>query len=101
MNRAYHKTLGSRARADWLATLDGPAKQVKVITLAGSEYRLLNVCKAHDCGDNNTVILYSPASNIVYGEIHESGKVTLIGKPAPEIARELDRLWKSEWQQGR
>jgi hypothetical protein len=95
----YHKTLGSKARIDWLATLEGPAPPVKVVTVAGSEYRLLSVCKDHDCGDNNTVILYSPASKTVYGKIYESGKTTLIGKPSTEVAAELDRLWKSEWRQ--
>jgi hypothetical protein len=95
----YHKTLGSKVRLDWLATLEGPAPPVKVITVAGSEYRLLSVCKDHDCGDNNTVILYSPASKTVYGKIYESGKTTLIGKPSTEVAAELDRLWKSEWRQ--
>jgi hypothetical protein len=97
--RLYHKALGSKVRTYWLAALDGPAPPVKTVSVAGTEYRLLGVCKSHDCADNNTVILYSPARKIVYATVFERGKTTLIGHPPAAVATELDRLWKSEWRQ--
>lgn len=96
----HHKALGAKAREPWIRALDGPSPGARTVTAAGAEYRMLAVCKPHDCGDNNLVLLYSPARRLVYGTIHERGKTTLIGKPPPEVAAELERLWKAEWRQG-
>lgn len=98
---AYYKGLGPKVKESWLANLDGPVQSLKKVKIRGAEYVLASACKNHDCGENNMVLLYSAAQGAVYGKIFESGKSTLIGAPPPEVASELDRLWRSEWRQNR
>lgn len=95
----YYKALGARQGERWLARLDGPAPQPRNLRVAGTDYLLLAVCKPRDCGDNSTVLLYSAAQGVVYGQIHERGRNTLIGNPPPAVASELGRLWRAEWRQ--
>ena len=98
---AYLKALGPRARERWLARMDGPSPALRQVRVEGAEYTLVAVCKAHDCGDNNMVALYSPAGRQVFGKILEGGsRSTLIGSPSPAMAAELERLWAGEWRQG-
>jgi hypothetical protein len=96
----HRKAIGAKAREPWISDLDGPAPPPRLVSVAGTDYRLLSVCKPHDCGDNKMIVLYSPANKTVYGKIHERGKITLIGKPPLEVAAELERLSNTEWQQG-
>jgi hypothetical protein len=93
------KTIGAKAREPWISDLDGPAPPARLVSVAGTDYRLLAVCKPHDCGDNKMIVLYSPANKSVYGKIHERGKITMVGKPSSAVAAELERLSKTEWQQ--
>lgn len=97
----YYKALGAKVKEPWLAQLDGPAPPVKKISVAGTEYLLASACKNHDCGDNNTVLLYSPVQGVVYGKILQQGRASLLGAPPAAIAVELDRLWAAEWRQNR
>jgi hypothetical protein len=100
--RAYHGALGPKVRESWLATLDGPALDQKTVRVAGTEYVQIAFCKAHDCHDNNVLLLYSRASGTVYGVVFEAGRRrTLIGQPPAAVAAELDRLWRAEWRQNR
>lgn len=94
------KAIGPKAQEPWISDLDGPAPPARLVSVTGTDYRLLAVCKPHDCGDNKMIVLYSPANRTVYGKIFERGKITLIGKPSAEVATELERLSKTEWQQG-
>jgi hypothetical protein len=97
---AYHAALGPRVRERWLARLEGPAPEPRRLRLGGDEYVLHSVCKAHDCHDNNLVLLYSPARGVAYGKVFEGGaRSTLIGAPPPAVAAELERLWRKEWRQ--
>ena len=95
----YRKALGPKASTPWVARLDGPSSGAKAVNAAGADYRQLAVCKPHDCGDNNLVLLYSPSDKTVFGKIVERGRSTLIGKPSPALSAELERLWKAEWRQ--
>jgi hypothetical protein len=97
----YYKALGPKVKEPWLAELDGPAPPVKKITIAGTEYLFATACKNHDCGDNNTVLLYSAAQAVVYGKVLQQRRASFIGAPPPAIAAELDRLWAVEWRQNR
>ncbi len=97
----YFKALGTRAQERWLATLDGPSPPVKKLAVSGTEYLFASSCKPHDCAEHNTVLLYSAARAVVYGKLFERGRSTLIGAPPPDVARELERLWRAEWRQGR
>lgn len=100
-NSVYYKALGSLVKESWLAKLDGPAPPVKTIKVGGKDYMRVSACKTHDCGDNNTVLLYSASDGVVYGKIYLRRRSSLIGAPPSAIANELDRLWLSEWRQNR
>ena len=95
---AYYKSLGPLRREPWLARLDGPSSENKRVTHAGSQYILAYTCKNHDCFDNNTLLLYSQAQDVVYGKVYQRGKSTLIGAPSPALAKELDRLWREHFR---
>lgn len=94
----YYKALGPLSKEPWLARLDGPSPQNKPVRVAGADYVLLSACKNHDCAENNTVLLYSSAPELVYGKVYQRGKSTLIGAPPPAVASELEALWKKEWR---
>lgn len=95
----YYKALGPLASERWLAKLDGPSPQNKRIKVAGTDYVQVSSCKNHDCSNNNTVLLYSPEQDVLYGLVYLKGKATLIGAPPPAVAAELPKLWKKEWRQ--
>lgn len=98
---AYQRALGPLARERWLARLDGPSPQNRRIRAANTSFVLASACKPHDCAQNNTVLLYSAAGNVVYGKVYQRGRSTLIGAPPPAVTAELERLWRAEWRQGR
>jgi hypothetical protein len=95
---AYLAAIGPLARERWLAKLDGPSPQNKRLKVAGVDFVLVSACKNHDCADHNAVILYSPDQNMVNGIVHQRGRSTLIGQPAPAVATELPKLWQREWR---
>jgi hypothetical protein len=96
---AYYTALGPRIKQDWLAKLEGPGSPLDKITIGGKEYTLASVCKDHDCGDNNVVLLYSPAQGVVFGKILDQRRAIVIGAPPPPVAAELERLWIAQWRQ--
>jgi Inhibitor of vertebrate lysozyme (Ivy) len=98
---AYYNALGPLSREPWLAKLDGPSPQNKRVKVAGADYVLISACKNRDCADNNTVLLYSAAQDAIYGKVYQRGKSTLIGSPPPAVATELERIWRTEWRQGK
>jgi Inhibitor of vertebrate lysozyme (Ivy) len=97
----YHKALGPLSKEPWLAQLDGPSSENKAVKVAGADYVLVSTCKNHDCAENNVVLLYSSAQDVVYGKVYQRGKSTLIGSPPPAVAAELEKLWKAEHRRGR
>ncbi len=97
----YTRALGPLARQPWLARMEGPETGLLRETVAGVAYQLAAFCKAHDCGDNNAVVLYDAPRARVYGLVHLAGRNQLIGAPPPPVAAELERLWRREWRQGR
>ncbi|MGA8513488.1 MAG: Ivy family c-type lysozyme inhibitor, partial [Burkholderiaceae bacterium] len=60
----YYNALGSLRREDWLARLDGPSPQNKLVTVLGTRYLLAGACKNHDCYDNSIALLYSEAQGV-------------------------------------
>ena len=98
---AYLKALGPLSREPWLATLSGPAPEVRTLRVAGIDMQLAASCKPHDCGENNTVLLYDAGKPAVYGTVYQAGRTTLLGNPAPALAAELGRLWRQEWRAGK
>ncbi len=98
---AYLKALGPLSREKWLATLTGPAPELKTLRVAGTEMQLAAVCKPHDCEQNNGVLLYDAAQPSVYGKVHQAGRTTLLGNPSAPLGAELDKLWRQEWRGGK
>jgi hypothetical protein len=94
----YYKALGPLSKESWLAKLDGPSSENKAVKVAGADYVQVSTCKNHDCYENNVVLLYSGAQDVVYGKVYQRGRSTLIGSPSPAIAAELEKLWKSEFR---
>lgn len=98
---AYLKALGPLSREQWLSTLSGPAPELQTLRVAGTEMQLAAVCKPHDCGENNSVLLYDAAAAAVYGKVYQAGRTTLLGKPSAPLAAELDTLWRQQWRRGK
>lgn len=98
--KIYHKALGPKARVPWIARLDGPSSGGKEVSVAGTTYWQVAVCKPHDCGDNNLILIYDRNTKTVHGLINEHGNQTLFGRPSTTMKAELERLWKAEWRQG-
>ena len=97
--RAYTQALGPLGREPWLARLDGPAQPVTPVQVGGTAYRMVSVCKTHDCYDHSMVFLYAPG--VAYGTVYQSGRSTLVGSPPPAVAAELQRLWKLTYRGNR
>jgi hypothetical protein len=94
----YYNALGPLRRENWLARLDGPSPQNKLVTVLGTPYILAGACKNHDCHDNSVALLYSADQGVLFGQVFQRGKTTVIGTPSPALARELDRIWRAEWR---
>lgn len=94
----YYKALGPLNKEPWLAKLDGPSSENMAVKVAGADYVKLYTCKNHDCFENNVVLLYSGAQDVVYGKVYQKGKSTLIGSPPPAVAAELETLWKKQFR---
>jgi len=95
---SYYKALGPLVKEPWLAKLDGPSSEGQAMKIANSDYVMLYTCKNHDCYDNNVVLLWSGAQNVVYGNVYRKGQSTLIGDPPPAVAAELEKLWKKQFR---
>ena len=96
---AYYAVLGALRDEPWLADLDGPSPQNRMVDVAGGKYLLACACKNHDCYDNSVVLLYAAAEGEMFGMVYQSGDSTLLGTPPPALARELPRLWQEEFRQ--
>jgi hypothetical protein len=94
----YYKALGPLVNEPWLAKLDGPSSEGQAMKVADADYVMLYTCKNHDCYDHNVVLLWSGIQNVVYGEINQKGKSTLIGNPPPAVAAELEKIWKKQFR---
>jgi hypothetical protein len=94
---AYLAAFGPVGKDYWLTEMDGPGEQ-KVVTMGGVRYVELTICKPHDCGDNNLMVLYRPAPRALYGAIRrKGGPAVTIGHPPLPIAVQVKQLWAKEW----
>jgi hypothetical protein len=69
------------------------------VQVGGTAYRMVSVCKTHDCYDHSMVFFYAPGA--AYGTVYQSGRSTLVGSPPPAVAAELQRLWKLTYRGNR
>jgi hypothetical protein len=97
---AWLAALGSRANQEWLARLDGPSSESRVVRVGDAEYLSINACRNHDCYDYSTLILWSAPKKRVYALVNEAGRTALLGGPTPEMATELRALWKAQFRAG-
>lgn len=98
---AYSKALGPLFREPWLARMDGPAPPLRKLVIDGVEYTLASVCKAHDCAEHNMVVLYAPQQGSVYALVQQRGRMQAFGNPPGAMAREIEKLWATEWRANR
>lgn len=68
------------------------------MTLAGTAYTLGATCQPHDCFDHNLIVLWNEAQGQLIGLVQQRGRQTMLGAPAPAIARELEKLWAQEFR---
>ena len=74
----------------WLArysrTKDGPAAPSKTVIVRGVAYQANFVCKTHDCGDNNFIVLFAPSGQKAWGLLlTQNTKQRFFGNPDPEM----------------
>ncbi|MEP7327771.1 MAG: Ivy family c-type lysozyme inhibitor [Betaproteobacteria bacterium] len=94
----YAAALGPKGKERWLSTMTNSAL-VREVVIAGDRFQVATPCKPHDCGDNNLLLLFSPAKGVVFGKLYEKGKTTLLGAPDPGMISELEKMWKKEFRQ--
>lgn len=97
---AWEEVLGPLRAEPWLAELDGPSPQNRIVAIDGRPFLLASACMNHDCYENSVVVLYDAAAGAMYGEVYSAGEVTLLGAPPPSLQPELHRLWREEFRQG-
>ena len=95
---AYLRALGPLAGERWIARMEGPTPETRPVTLAGTAYLLGATCKAHDCYDHNLIVLWNESQGQLIGLVQQRGRQTLLGAPAPAVARELEKLWAQEFR---
>lgn len=98
---AYVRALGPLARTPWLAAMNGPAPDLRPQRIGGVDYTVAAFCQAHDCGDNNAVLLYDAAQGRVFGLLQQKGRTQSFGSPPGPLLIELNAIWRKEWGQGR
>lgn len=59
--------------ANYAKTFDGPSTPTKNVPVGSETYTLGWVCKAHDCGDNQLYVLFSPGGKQAWGLLITAG----------------------------
>ncbi len=95
---AYTKAMGPRMRERWIAVLDGPAPPNRTVKLGGQEFVQVAACKAHDCAENNMMVLWFAPKKQMYGIVRQAGVNALLGAPPADLTPEVTRLWKETWR---
>ena len=96
--RAYLRALGPKVVERWLSSFDGPAQPPRHEVVRGTRYIVASFCKAHDCADNNALLLYAVPTQQLFGLVQLRGRKALLGDPPAELTSELERLWAREVQ---
>lgn len=81
----------------WATELNGPALPLSELTIVGTRWSALAVCKAHDCHDQNLVALYAPRTGTVYALQQRNGWFKLLGAPPAPVTAQLVALWRTSW----
>ena len=79
---AWNGMLASETVPSWVKTLKGPATPATAVSVGGQAYTLAWLCKAHDCGDNQLYVLFSPDASKAWGLLIVAGdQRNWLGKP--------------------
>lgn len=96
--RAYRALLGGNPPDRWLSHFEGPSTASYHQRIGGIDYLVDNVCKPHDCGENNLVIAYDAAGGKVFGALMVAAQpIVIAGNPPAAVRAELPRLWTKAW----
>jgi hypothetical protein len=86
---AWKAMLAGESVPKWVAnyakTFDGPSSPAKTIWVGTESYTLGWVCKAHDCGDNQLYVLFSPGGGKAWGLLVTGGNEKWLGRPDAAI----------------
>jgi hypothetical protein len=77
--------------ASYAKTFDGPSSPAKDVPVGSETYTLGWVCKAHDCGDNQLYVLFSPDGGQAWGLlITAGGQRQWLGAPDAAIQAAIE-----------
>jgi hypothetical protein len=86
---AWNGMLAGEQVPPWVAkyakTFDGPSSPSKQVLVGAETYTLAWVCKAHDCGDNQLHVLFSPNGKRAWGLLITGQQRSWLGKPDAAI----------------
>lgn len=71
--------------SNYAKTFDGPSSPSKTVQVGGQAYLLGYVCKAHDCGDNQLHVLFSPNGSRAWGLLVTGQQRRWLAKPDAAI----------------
>ncbi|MDP1693361.1 MAG: Ivy family c-type lysozyme inhibitor [Burkholderiaceae bacterium] len=98
---AFERALGARAGEPWIQVMVGQTTTPEMATLAGARYALYSVCKPHDCGDHQLLLLFSSERGEAFGRLRENGRSPRwLGNPPAALQPEIDRLFRQQWPAG-
>ena len=87
---AWRRMLKGRRAPLWVRQVSGPGGPSKIVRIGGQAYRLADVCKAHDCGDNQFRVLFSRNGKQAWGAMKVAGrKIRYFGRPSTGLRRYL------------
>jgi hypothetical protein len=71
---SWDAMLRGQAVDRWLPTLRGPADVMKAVNTSDGPRELGNICKQHDCGDNQFYVLFADGGRRAVGLLQVAGK---------------------------
>lgn len=87
---AWRTMLRGRRAPLWVRQASGPSGPSTIVQIDGRRYRLADVCKAHDCGDNQFRVLFSRGGKRAWGAMQVAGrKIRYYGRPSASLRRAL------------
>jgi Inhibitor of vertebrate lysozyme (Ivy) len=87
--KAWNGMLAGETVPAWVKqyakTFDGPSSPSTEVTVGDEQYALGWVCKAHDCGDNQLYVLFSPGGKKAWGLLMTGNQRRWLAHPDPAI----------------
>jgi len=94
--RSWARMVRSPRAPAWVAGVAGPASPSRLVRIGNRTYRLADVCKAHDCGDNQFRVLFSRGGKQAWGALKVAGrKIRFYGRPDRAKRQVLVRAFRN------